>query len=290
MNKEGFPFFGESTCSKKECHFTAYYKFKGYIYCGRHAKRRDRTTLLKNPNAATIAAEKLKNHVISLGTLKKKGKGSLTCYKMRMMNNPPLTDGILLVFPNNRHQDRKDGFGCCSLSPMRLGPIKHGQLNAPDAFNLENYFQSNKCFEFEQKDGKPLKAFYEKRNAAYLDQVPHRHKYTKGMNPLFSIHSERVYNYIESRFFYCFWYTKLVKETADFRILKSKIENGYNLCICGYDAFQPTKDLYEHYCDVSKPFGHELVLYSLLTIEDVSEYPWTKYYESHKSVYDPLSF
>jgi hypothetical protein len=32
----------------------------------------------------------------------------------------------------------------------------------------------------------------------------------------------------------------------------------------------------EHYCDMSKSFGHELVLYTMLTHKP-NEYPWKKY-------------
>lgn len=52
------------------------------------------------------------------------------------------------------------------------------------------------------------------------------------------------------------------------------LNEGFNLNIVGYDAYQPTKTLEEHYLDDSKPFGHELVLYTLLS---TTEYPWVKY-------------
>ncbi len=48
----------------------------------------------------------------------------------------------------------------------------------------------------------------------------------------------------------------------------------YNSQICGYDGYHVNKSIEEHYRDVSCPFGHELVLYSLLTTD---KYPWTKY-------------
>jgi hypothetical protein len=40
--------------------------------------------------------------------------------------------------------------------------------------------------------------------------------------------------------------------------------------IVGYDAFEPTSPLETHYKDQTRPFGHELVLYSLLK----DERPW----------------
>ena len=63
------------------------------------------------------------------------------------------------------------------------------------------------------------------------------------------------------------------------------------MCICGYDAYQPDPaKLYEHYCDPSRPFGHELVLYTLLSVKDREDYPWRRYYREHSELYDPLSF
>jgi len=233
--------------------------------------------------------------------------GQLRCQKLRMMREPELVAGFHLVFPNNKHQERRDGFGCASLSPMRLGPVLHGQPGLPPAQNIENYHQFNKCFVFEHTDNKPLPPFYEKRNEAYLDPVPHRHKYeaveitrqNAGQlhAPSFSVHldatgAERHYQYVESRFFYCVWYEKLATQQEDFQTLCDMLDRGWNLCICGYDAYDPTLDLYAHYCDGNRPFGHELVLYTLLSMRraDRSQYPWRRYYAEHKELYDPLPF
>ena len=39
-----------------------------------------------------------------------------------------------------------------------------------------------------------------------------------------------------------------------------------------------------HYKDVSNTFGHELVLYTLLTVEDPYKYPWNIYYNDNISM------
>lgn len=55
------------------------------------------------------------------------------------------------------------------------------------------------------------------------------------------------------------------------------IEDGYNLRICGYDAYDPHHyNMEDCYCDISRPFGHELVLYTMLT-EPEEKWPWRKY-------------
>lgn len=314
MKGSDLPFFGQSTCTGKTkngrpCENAAYYSVPSpltnsrMIRCGVHSKKGKRKELKKDPNAKRKRENELKEHA---ETVEKKRKtderGEITCVKMRMMKPVPLREGFLLVFPNNRHQNRVDGFGCASLSPMQLGPVKHGQKGLPDALTIENYHQFNKCFPVEvDEKNDPLPVLYEKQKKAYQDPVPHRHKYKReeilkmgcanANTPLFSIHldqdgKERRYSYVDSRFFYCVWYEKLATQTDDFKRLKEKFDSGYSLCICGYDAYPPTKDLYDHYCDPSRPFGHELVLYSLL----VGEKPWRRYFEENKEKYSPLSF
>ena len=45
------------------------------------------------------------------------------------------------------------------------------------------------------------------------------------------------------------------------------------------------------YCDSHYPFGHELVLYCLLTIDDSKEYPWNRYIlKSKGSIYKDIAY
>lgn len=324
------PFSGESICCSQKangelCTNLAYYRIKGAasdrkvnVFCGVHCRPKERLKLPKNPNAEKNREQTLALHRASIEwtasqNKSKEERGEITCHKMRMMKPVPLTNGILNVFPNNKHQNRNDGFGCASLSPMRLGPVEHGQPNLPRAETIENYHQFNKCFPVEMDDdGNPLPEFYTRRAAAYADPVPHRHKFDsaviKKMNkdfvtageslvnkPMFSVHldrngAERRYTYVQSRYFYCKWYEKLATRTEDFAKLKQMLLDGYNLCICGYDAYAPNKDLYDHYMDSSRPFGHELVLYTLLVINNPNHFPWNRFYEANRKLYDPLSF
>jgi hypothetical protein len=93
------------------------------------------------------------------------------------------------------------------------------------------------------------------------------------------------YTYLESRYFYCHLYEKRAKETKEFKELKAKIRQGYNLEILGYDGYPVTRSLQEHYEDGNRPFGHELVLFSLLIIDDPQNYPWNVFYAAHPRVY-----
>lgn len=146
----------------------------------------------------------------------------------------------------------------------------------------------------------------ERQRRAYLDPIPHRHKFTPEVMkkialsgdqnknvPLYSIHrtiqgEERQFTYIQSRYFYCHFYEVLAKRTEDYRRLCQMKADGINLLIMGYDAYPVTQDLYTHYCDESKPFGHELVLYTLLIIDNPREYPWNRYREANPDLYQNM--
>lgn len=329
-------FYGEKDCGKvqgngKVCPNKAYYKRGNALYCGVHSRlMKDRKELPKNPDAANLAQDRLAQHRRSIEEAQIRNqrgglKGSVRCAKLRMMKNPELADGWLNVFPNFKHQNRKDGFGCKSLSPKALGPVVHKQPGLPDALSIENYHQFNKVFSTEvDENGNPTPAFYAAREKAYLDAEPHRHKFsaeqmkavaskdssaTKNKNvPLYSIHkddagNELRFTYVESRAFYCKQYERLACRTPDFQVLKDKLAEGVNLCIVGYDAYAvhldcestvPTQNivsdaLYKSYLDDRRPFGHELVLYSLLTLEHPDDYPWNVFVQKHPAIYQGIS-
>lgn len=205
------------------------------------------------------------------------------------MKQPEHIDGFLKVFPNFKHQNRDDGFGCKSLSPKDMGPIDHGQPSLPIALNLENFHQGNKVFpsEVDQTDEEkePLESFFVTQREMYLDPIPHRHKKEavgKNKNiPVYSIWERKDHtlvkcSYFQSRQFYCTFYERIAPTLEDFKYLQNLLEKGYNLQICGYDGYEVTQSLEEHYKDISRPFGHELVLYTLLTAKP-EDYPWRKY-------------
>jgi len=298
-------FWGEEQCQR--CTNKAYYKAGDSLLCGVHSRNLKRIELDKNPNAKdrkeTILLER--GRKVILAAVENKiadRKGALTVSKLRMMREPDHVDGVLNVFPNNKHQNRKDGFGCASLSPMRLGPVKHGQPGVPEALSIENYHQFNKVFPSDLVDPtNPLSEvkpeFYTIRDNAYRDPVPHRHKYPqdKGVGgnknvPLYSIHvkadgTKQCYSYLKSRYFYCHQYEILAKQTEDFATLRRWLDEGRNLQIVGYDGYPVTKTLWEHYNDTGKPFGHEMVLYTLLAVENPADYPWNRFFEKNKIDY-----
>jgi hypothetical protein len=303
-------YYGETKCqgiikrTLKKCNNWAYYEKDGKYLCGVHSKN-PRNKLPINPRRKEIRLQKIKDDNDEIEKVRNinfqnNKKGNVIVSKLRMMKAPEDFKGYLKVFPNYKHQNRKDGFGCSKLSPKSLGPVIHNMPNLPPAKNIENYHQFAKFFSFEVKDGKISENSLRLRCRAYEDCTPHRHKFPlriykmfgkKNVNiPLFSMYydkdgKEHRYTYIQCRYFYCHWYEKLAKETDDYKKLINKINNGYNLQIVGYDGYNPTKDLYEHYLDSTRPFGHELVLYSLLVIDNPDNYPWNIYYNKYNNIY-----
>jgi hypothetical protein len=277
-------------CTNK-AYFLSYEKH----LCGIHSRNDPfRKKLPTDPNKeekrAALIEERMKKVKEVARKQREEGKrGKVICTKLRMMREAEYVEGYLRVYPNFKHQNKKDGYGCKALSPKDMGPIDHGQPGLPIAKNLENLHQFNKVFPCEQKDGVPTERFYKTQREAYCDPVPHRHKAeaksAAGGNkniPAFSIWrrkdgSEKKCTYFESRQFYCNFYERIAKELPDFKFLKKKLKRGYNLQIIGYDAYPVEKSLEECYLDTSRPFGHELVLYTLLVEDDENNYPWRKY-------------
>lgn len=326
------------------CPHMAYFVIPGiekYV-CGQHSMHLDkvRVKLAKDPQARPRRLAELEKHRLSIEEYAEKnaspGLGpNLKCFQMKMMGEVPLEEGYMNVFPNNKHQHREDGYGCSSLSPMQLGPVLHRQPGLPPSLNIENYHQFNKVWPCEvDDDGNPKDEYYVMRRKGYEDPEPHRHKFdAKTMKrmreelktasvpgslgtsenrnqPCYSIHltldgEERRFTYVQSRYFYCCAYEALAKKTQAFKRLLYYFKWNYSLTICGYDAYPVTKKLYEHYCDPSKPFGHELVLYTLLAYDggddgdrdDDSDpdshyhfqYPWHRYRKEHPEVYDGIA-
>lgn len=291
-----------SPCKNKQYYYSS--ENKQYT-CGVH-KGKEFTEL---PHRPAIEKEELVKAEINLQLIKvdefrkqnveNSRLGSVCLIKMSMRKAVVSKEGWYNIFPNYRHQNRQDGFGCSSLSPMVLGPVKHGQPNLPDAQNLENFHQGNKVFpcELDEKNnpgsaslagfphGNPTYEFVKRRLEMYNDKQPHRHKFTRNDRPVYSVWTDKngstySIDYITSRQFYCTFYERMVTKEQDFIQLKKWRESGYNLAIQGYDAYEMepnVKSIEEVYLNTSRPFGHERVLFTMLVLEKEEDYPWRKH-------------
>ena len=177
--------YGETTCQGQSakgaaCRNKAYWKAGGRVLCGTHSRGRTRTELPKLSKAAKARAAQKKREKESedIASAARKNrdnglKGDVVLERMLMLRAPRDLPGYLKVFPNFRHQHRKDGLGCSSLSPMSLGPVRHGQPGLPDSLSIENFFQASKCFREEADEaGNPARLFYKNRKRFYLDPSP----------------------------------------------------------------------------------------------------------------------
>ena len=307
-------FFGQHTCSAsfnsgtkkgQKCDRKAYYIENDSLKCGIHSKKDQRQQLAKDPNDEILKMSKMQDDMkiveYNATENKKNGKkGQVIVSKLKMMKLAENVEGFKKVFPNFKHANRKDGYGCAGLSPKSIGPINHIMPNLPPAKNLENFHQYSKVFVFELDEQENQKAeYFQGRIEGYLDPIAHRHKHdpkmlkklSKNINiAKFSIFydnkgTEHRFNYLESRYFYCKVYERMATIHPQFKHLKELLDNGYNLQIVGYDGYKVDKSLVECYNDTSKPYGHELVLYTLLTVENTNDYPWNIMYENNKNLY-----
>lgn len=314
-------YFGESLCRVQkrrggECRAKAYYLQSGSCVCGRHLKKEQpHSTLPKNPEAHNTYANVSSEHERSIidAQLHNKGHGRpgvVMCSKLKMFQEAPMVTGFRTVLPNFKSRTSPRALGMPALSPKSLGPVVHRQPGLPDALSIENYHQFNKVFPLElDGKGNPLPVFYERRLKGYTDPVPHRHKFDLGQMkrqgqsrnkniPVYSIHltesgEERRYTYVQSRYFYCSQYEKLAWARPEFEALRNMISDGINLNIVGYDGygvnFSPQEAkcdvLYRCYLDQTRPFGHELVLLTLLVLDDPEDYPWKKFRQENIQLY-----
>ena len=130
-----------------DCKNKAYYLYQNVYVCGVHSTKDKRVQLETNPNKKEIQNNKLAKREEKIESMRSKRDGDVILCKMKMMKEIEYKAWIhLCVFPNYKHQNRKDGFGCASLSPKSMGPVIHGQKGLPIAKNLENFHQGNKVF------------------------------------------------------------------------------------------------------------------------------------------------
>ena len=318
----GLPRYDEERCQHDRCNNWAKFALHGRALCGVHCNKKTegRTELDKSEyesfkqrhrdvrevkvKEATLSNKSAARHgrVIVVGN---KLEGGATRKPQIMVSQPSFRsnffrEGFLSVFPNYKHDNTKEGFGCKELSPKAMGPIKHCMPGLPDALNLENYHQFAKVFAVDaDAERNPTAAWKMQRNRGYEDATPHRHSPSAASAsgnknvPLFSVYydlktgEERKFSYLQCRYFYCHWYERIALKSTKFEELQRLLREGTNLQIVGYDGYAEgvTKPLFKHYEDVSRPFGHEMVLLTLLVEADRRNYPWNRFRRENPDLY-----
>jgi hypothetical protein len=178
------------------------------------------------------------------------------------------------------------------LSPMKLGPfnlsedlhlselyssgVEPGYKLSVDLTNqvarvnvFENYWQGSKIYDIDlDEDNQIQTSFFLRRAKMYADTQGHRRALPKSKGKAVAAYlNGDVLDYIESRYYYCYYYAFLVQRTSEYKNLSEMLDNGQNLQIIGYDGIdiQINKEaMMQLYLDPKQPFGHELVLCCLL--------------------------
>lgn len=298
-NMSDLVYHGETLCESGSCKNKAYWKTSIGNLCGVHSKRdSNRIELPTNPNKMANEDQRMRD----LCTLAKKHAcGWIIMRRLRMMKPTPTEEGFFTILPNAASKSKYDVIiAMPSLSPMRLGPFYHGQPGLLPAANLENFHQFNKVFPSEVNEkGELLQVWRERQKYGYADEIAHRHKLGSskqehiekaGGNCLYSIFvhpdgKKYKYDYISSRVFYCCFYEQLAIQEPDWeRLLQLVKVEKRSVIIAGYDARdmrdplegdyeQITGTIHGWYEDETHPFGHELVLFTMLMLEQ-KDYPW----------------
>lgn len=176
-----------------------------------------------------------------------------------------------------------------NLSPMILGPIYYNTADEGDqtpvvlkAKKLENLWQFAKVWNGERNEisKKPIKAYFDRRKEGW-EQEKGQRRVMRG-KPLYSYWKGMDLSYSDSRDqIYCPLYEALARKTDAYKQIENLLNDGYNINIIGYDGYdyeRETMSLTECFADLSRPFGHELVLCSMLS----GEIPWrTRFSEDH---------
>lgn len=293
------------SCNKKALYSVMDGEKKRILVCGQHkSKGSCIRNLVVNPCAAKnkedeILKMKVKVEEAKDLNVRDKKKGDVKVSKFGFQNTLKFIDGYRCIFPNAGHANKKEGVGLPALSPMKLGPVDLHMKGLGPSLNLENAWQFAKVYPSEvDEDGELTPEYWEDRQDAHDDKIAHRHKPTSkngSVKPLYTVYGTEngdnvKFDYVQSRRFYCHHYAELAKATTEFDDLKKMINDGYNINIYGYDGYPITKPVYEHYVDGSEPFGHERVLYCLLTIDDEEKYPWNMYAADHPELYEGFTF
>lgn len=192
------------------------------------------------------------------------------------------------------------------LSPMILGPISCRDIGIGESEcdvalpnlvkNIENLWQYSKVWQGDEdlKTKLPGKRFFVRRAAGWAKEKADRYplkdptKVKSKSNPAFKSTTSTVnksiplyswwkgekLSYLEARRkIYCPIYEKLARTSPVFQALLSRVENGENILILGYDGYdRGNKSWKECFEDTSRPFGHELVLACML--ENQHPFPW----------------
>lgn len=178
-----------------------------------------------------------------------------------------------------------------ALSPMKLGPFDMTEVLKPMLYYptgvlpgctqinnthqnmhveiFENIWQGSKVYAVDLVNNLVQPSFFERRAKMARDHSPHRRALPKAGNTVVTSYwNGNFYPYVQSRYFYCFYYIGLVSRTPEYAELVNMVNSGVNVHILGFDGRDipiTAESMLQAIFDPTYPFGHELVLCCLLT-------------------------
>lgn len=155
-------------------------------------------------------------------------KSQIILQRMLFRRSLSYPDGYVPIFPNRRHQNRKDGFGCSSLFPMAMPDTHSLKIKVGkqiwEATCLENFWQGAKVFDKDIDEKEELtEDYYKMRNSVWSSETPCRHKYDPKKSkclyfPWCDEDGKKIkLDYIEAGEIYCRIYEKFALKTADYK-------------------------------------------------------------------------
>jgi hypothetical protein len=156
------------------------------------------------------------------------------------------------------------------LSPFYLGPCKlYWDLVSQ---KMENGWQYSKVYTEYNNKGEPTEEYFDWANKGWNNPYPVRYPMGKGVKPLYSYWDGKTYTYVEARkLVYVPLYARAVVKTKGYEILQRMYDEGKNLYLQDYDAYDHKKlglTLTDVLNKADKKMGHAFVLMMLLTRDD----------------------
>jgi hypothetical protein len=148
--------------------------------------------------------------------------------------------------------------------------------------NFENYWQYSKVYSVDSDGGNLGFTFYNRRAEGFAATKAKRRVFPKksGVTTICAYYDGKLYNYIESRFFYCSYYAILAGAHPKFAELRALVESGVNVIILDIDGPSDVSHnipltleyVKSEYTNPDHPFGHGLVVCCML----MGWTPWIK--------------
>jgi hypothetical protein len=176
---------------------------------------------------------------------------------IRKINSFKHPEGAIIINTTSGSKDWTRG-----LSPFVVGPVK--LYNSYESKNVENGWQFSKVYKQFIYNGEPTEEYFKWAIGGWGDSWAHRYPMGRGAIPEYSYWDGRKLGYIEARKeIYIPLYSKAVKDTEAFGILKKLAKEGKDIYLLDYDAYDH-REIGMTYEDVinckEKKMGHAFVL------------------------------